>query len=67
MKWFGAADPVAFTSRYDSWQYFGDVPPLPKTLLALATTVDLRVPLTFSVEDCTEIAVIIAEEAAAAA
>ena len=66
LKWFGAADPVAFTSRYDSWQYFGDVPPLPRTLEALATTVDLRVPLTFSVEDCAEIATIIAEEAAAA-
>ena len=63
LKWFGGAEPVAFTSRYDSWRYFGDVEPLPQTLEALATTVDLRVPLTFSVEDCTDIAEIIAEEA----
>ena len=66
LKWFGAAEPVAFTSRYDSWQYFGDVQPLPSTLDALATTVDLRVPLTFSVEDCADIAEIIADEAARA-
>jgi dTDP-4-amino-4,6-dideoxygalactose transaminase len=64
LKWFGGAEPVAFTSRYDSWQYFGTVDPLPKTLETLATTVDLRVPLTFSVEDCSDIAEIIAEEAA---
>ena len=66
LKWFGAAEPVAFTSRYDSWQYFGPVEPLPQTLKALATTVDLRVPLTFSVKDCADIAEIIAEEAARA-
>ena len=64
LKWFGGAEPVAFTSRYDSWQYFGTVDPLPKTLETLATTVDLRVPLTFRVEDCSDIAEIIAEEAA---
>ena len=64
LKWFGAADPVAFTSRYDSWRYFGDVPH-PRHSMP-ATTVDLRVPLTFSVEDCAEIAGIIAEEAASA-
>ena len=63
LKWFGGAEPVAFTSRYDSWQYFGDVEPLPKTLETLSTTVDLRVPLTFSVEDCGDIAEIITEEA----
>lgn len=63
LKWFGGAEPVAFTSRYDSWQYFGEVAPLPATLETLSTTVDLRVPLTFSVEDCADIAEIIADEA----
>jgi len=63
LKWFGGAEPVAFTSRYDSWQYFGEVEPLPQTLKTLSTTVDLRVPLTFSIEDCSDIAEIIAEEA----
>ena len=64
LKWFGGEEPVAFTSRYDSWQYFGKVDPLPKTLKTLSTTIDLRVPLTFSLEDCSDIADIIADEAA---
>lgn len=62
LKWFGADEPVAFTSRYDSWQYFDDLPDLVQTKQALATTLDMRVPLTFSVEDCSLIASIIADE-----
>ncbi len=64
IKWFGAAEPAGFTSRYDSWKYFGELPELPKTLSVLATTCDIRVPLTFSLEDCVLIAQIIGEEAA---
>jgi dTDP-4-amino-4,6-dideoxygalactose transaminase len=63
LKWFGPKDPVAFTSRYDSWRYIGDIPQLPKTLKALSTTCDMRVPLTFDETDCRDIAKIIAEEA----
>ena len=62
LKWFGADEPVAFTSRYDSWQYFDDLPDLTQTKQALATTLDMRVPLTFSVEDCSLVASIIADE-----
>ena len=62
LKWFGADEPIAFTSRYDSWQYFDDLPDLVQTKQALATTLDMRVPLTFSVEDCSLIASIIADE-----
>jgi dTDP-4-amino-4,6-dideoxygalactose transaminase len=64
LKWFGAESPVAFTSRYDSWRYLGALPKLPKTLKALSTTCDMRIPLTFSEEDCRTVADIIAEEAA---
>lgn len=63
IKWFGADTPQAFTSRYDSWKYLGDLPDLPNTRSVLATTCDIRVPLTFSVEDCALIARIISEEA----
>ncbi len=63
LKWFGSGDPVAFTSRYDSWQYISNMPRLPKTLEVLATTCDMRVPLTFELEDCHLIAEIISEEA----
>ena len=62
IKWFGADTPQAFTSRYDSWKYLGDMPDLPKTKAVLATTCDIRVPLTFMVEDCAQIARIIRDE-----
>ncbi len=65
LKWFGGAEPQGFTSRYDSWRYLGETRPLPQTLAILATTFDLRIPLTFSVEDMEMIGSIIDEEASA--
>ena len=62
LKWFGADQPVAFTSRYDHWQYAAPQS-LPQTDRILAGLIDMRVPLTFSVADCTLIARIIREEA----
>jgi dTDP-4-amino-4,6-dideoxygalactose transaminase len=64
LKWFGGAEPQGFTSRYDSWRYIDGIQPLPQTLEILATTFDLRIPLTFSVEDMEIIGSIIDEEAA---
>jgi len=64
LKWFGADQPAAFTSRYDSWRYIPDLPDLPATKAALAKTVDMRIPLTFDVADCQIITQIIAEEMA---
>lgn len=61
LKWFGSADPQGFTSRYDSWRYMGETPELPATLRILATTFDMRIPLTFAISDMTLIAEIIAE------
>ena len=52
LKWFGAAEPRGFTSRYDSWRYLGEQQALPLTLDALSKTFDLRVPLTFTEDDC---------------
>lgn len=51
LKWFGSAEPLGFTSRYDSWRYVESKQHLPNTLKVLATTFDLRIPLTFDVED----------------
>lgn len=65
LKWFGNAEPQGFTSRYDSWRYIAEMQPLPRTLEILATTFDLRIPLTFSVEDMTLIGDIITDEAEA--
>ncbi len=56
LKWFGATTPHGFTSRYDSWQYFDNLPELPETQQILHRTFDMRIPLTFSVTDCTTIA-----------
>ena len=66
LKWFGDDEPKAFTSRYDSWKYIDDIPTLPTTLRILGTTLDMRVPLTFTRDDCELIADIIAEELASA-
>lgn len=64
LKWFGGAEPVGFTSRYDSWRYV-DAPAMPSSDRVLAGIVDMRVPLTFSVEDCALIARIIRAEVSA--
>jgi len=64
LKWFGPEEPVAFITRYDSWKCFDDIPNLPGTLNALSTTCDMRVPLTFDLDDCRFITSFIAEEAA---
>ena len=61
LKWFGAADPVAFTSRYQHWGY-AEPQNLAQTDRILAGLVDMRVPLTFSVADCAQIARIIRAE-----
>lgn len=64
LKWFGAADPVGFTSAYRHWAY-AEPPVLPQTDRVLAGLIDLRLPLTFSVADVGVIARIIAGEAVA--
>lgn len=61
LKWFGDAIPRDYTSRYDSWRYIEDMPQLPKTEQILSTLLDMRIPLTFSEEDCALIGEIIVE------
>ncbi|WP_299863260.1 aminotransferase class I/II-fold pyridoxal phosphate-dependent enzyme [uncultured Roseobacter sp.] len=64
LKWFGAPEPLGFTSRYDSWRY-AETPQMPESDRVLAGIVDMRVPLTFSLEDCDLIARIIRAEVGA--
>ena len=66
LKWFGAADPQGFTSRYAHWRYVAPVV-LPQTDRVLAGLIDMRLPLTFVPEDVAQIARIIADEVAQAA
>jgi dTDP-4-amino-4,6-dideoxygalactose transaminase len=58
LKWFGCKEPVGFTSRYDSWKYAPSAT-MPKSDRILAGLLDMRIPLTFSLEDCALIARII--------
>lgn len=64
LKWFGAPEPVGFTSTYSSWRY-AKAPLMPASDRVLAGIVDMRVPLTFSLEDCAQIARIIRAEVSA--
>ncbi len=64
LKWFGGAEPVAFTSRYDSWRY-APSEAMPKSDRILKGIVDMRIPLTFSEADCALIARIIRAEVSA--
>ncbi len=64
LKWFGGAEPSGFTSRYDSWRY-AEAPRMPESDRILAGILDMRVPLTFSLDDCALIARIIRAEVGA--
>ena len=64
LKWFGGAEPTGFTSRYDSWRYVPSQK-MPRSDRVLAGLLDLRLPLTFSLEDCALIALILREEVGA--
>lgn len=64
LKWFGAPEPEGFTSRYESWRY-AESAPMPVSDRILAGIVDMRVPLTFSRDDCALIARIIRAEVGA--
>lgn len=63
LKWFGAAHPQGYTSSYKDWQYLNLAASLPQTEALLATVMDMRIPLTFSLEDCQQIADIIVSQA----
>lgn len=58
LKWFGSDEPIAFTSNHHSWQYL-QASKLPKTDEVLSGLFDVRIPLTFSVEDCAQVGEII--------
>lgn len=55
VKWFGANVPIGFTSDHHSWRYIAQQS-LPRTDKILAGLFDMRLPLTFSLDDCALIA-----------
>ncbi|REC55781.1 aminotransferase [Rhodosalinus sediminis] len=66
LKWFGEAVPRGYTSRYDAWR-FAPAEAMPATDRVLAGLLDMRLPLTFSLEDCALIARILRAEIGAVA
>lgn len=61
LKWFGKDEPHGYTSKYDSWKYI-PAQEMAKSDRIINSTLDMRLPLTFSVEDCRIIATIIRQE-----
>jgi dTDP-4-amino-4,6-dideoxygalactose transaminase len=64
LKWFGAEAPQGYTSAYRHWRYAAPAP-LPETDQVLAGLLDMRLPLTFSLDDCALIARIVRAEVGA--
>lgn len=60
LKWFGAPAPAGFTSAHGSWRYVS-AQDMPQTDSVLATLFDMRLPLSFSIEDCALIGAIICD------
>ncbi|MGJ7458693.1 DegT/DnrJ/EryC1/StrS family aminotransferase [Halomonas sp. RA08-2] len=55
LKWYGKPQPEDYTSRYDSWRYLPATRALPNADRILAELCDLRLPLTFTEEECDDI------------
>ncbi|MEM9717352.1 MAG: DegT/DnrJ/EryC1/StrS family aminotransferase [Pseudomonadota bacterium] len=64
LKWFGRDEPMGYTSRHDSWRY-ATRQEMPNTDRILSTLLDMRIPLTFSLDDCRLIGRILREELSA--
>ncbi|MGB5446802.1 MAG: DegT/DnrJ/EryC1/StrS family aminotransferase, partial [Psychromonas sp.] len=62
VKWFGDVEPSSYTSKYDSWHYLDKQPLLSSTERVLATLIDIRIPLTFTISDCNKVANIVVNE-----
>ena len=58
LKWFGNDDPSGFTSNHKSWKYVGQQQ-LNNSDEILSSLFDLRLPLTFSIDDCIHLSKII--------
>ena len=56
VKWFGAADPIGFTSRHDHWRYLEGEARVPTADRLLHRLCDIRLPLWLAPDDCRAIA-----------
>ena len=60
LKWFGNDDPNGFTSNHKSWKYVSSQE-LKKSDEILSCLFDLRLPLTFTLGDCSHLSEVIIE------
>jgi dTDP-4-amino-4,6-dideoxygalactose transaminase len=67
VKWFGADEPLGFTSNWTSWRYADVRQDLPNAARVLAGLCDVRIPLTLSRDDCAAIVRVLAGALASAA
>lgn len=61
IKWFGGTTPNGFTSSHHSWRYV-EAQSLPTSDEVMAALFDMRLPLSFSIDDCNLIGSILADE-----
>lgn len=66
VKWFGADEPLGFTSRHDHWRYVEMVSPVPNADRVLRGLCDVRLPLWLDDADCRCIAAVLSEAMASA-
>jgi hypothetical protein len=59
IKWFGADEPIGFTSAWTHWRFFGEPQVLPNANRVLGGLCDLRLPLSLSEADCGNMATVI--------
>lgn len=64
IKWFGADEPVGFTSVWSHWRYFGQAQSLPRAERVLQGLCDMRLPLSLTQADCVAIAGVIRQAVA---
>lgn len=64
VKWFGADEPVGFTSVWSHWRYFGQAQTLPRAERVLQELCDMRLPLSLTRADCEAIADVIRQSVA---
>ena len=60
VMWFGRREPQGYTSSYHTWRYVERLPKLRQTDSVLKYMCDMRIPLTFTMEDCDVLVRIIA-------
>jgi len=58
LKWFGAEQPVGFTSRSDHWRY-ADEQSVPGASAVLSTMLDMRIPLAMTSAQARQIVAVI--------